>query len=145
MKGAYVATASVTTKAPAQAVYAALIDPAKIKQYLFGTEVSSDWKVGSRITYRGEWQGKSYEDRGEILELIPNKRFSSTYWSSMGGRPDSPEYYNTVTYDIAASRGVTTLTVTQDNIESDESASHSKSNWEMVLGALVKVAEAGLP
>jgi uncharacterized protein YndB with AHSA1/START domain len=129
MKGAYVATASVTTKASAEAVYAALMDPAKIKQYLFGTEVSSDWKVGSPITYRGEWQGKSYEDKGRILELIPNKRFSSTYWSSMGGLPDSPESYNTVTYDIASSRGVTTLTVTQDNIESEESASHSKSNW----------------
>ncbi len=44
--------------APPEAVWAALTDPAKIRRYLFGTKTDCDWKVGSRITYSGEWQGK---------------------------------------------------------------------------------------
>ena len=63
------ARASVDLKASAEKVWDALTDPAKIKQYLFGTDTECDWRVGSRIYYRGEWEGKHYEDKGEILEI----------------------------------------------------------------------------
>lgn len=49
-------------------VWEALTDPKLIKQYLFGTEVSTDWKVGSPITYRGVWNGREYEDKGRIIK-----------------------------------------------------------------------------
>ena len=52
------------TDAPAKNVWEALINPAMIKQYFFGTDVVSDWKVGNSIVWRGTWQGKEYEDKG---------------------------------------------------------------------------------
>ena len=70
--------ASIIVHAPAAKVWEALTNPAMIKQYLFGTEAISDWKVGSPITYKGEWQGKQYEDKGTIVELEPEKRLVST-------------------------------------------------------------------
>lgn len=63
----FMSEATTTINAPASKVWEALIDPDLIKQYLYGTEVTSDWKVGSPITYKGEWQGKAYEDKGQIL------------------------------------------------------------------------------
>ena len=63
-------------------VWQALSDPAKVKQYLFGTNMSADWRVGGRIEYRGSWEGKEYVDGGTILELEPEKILKSTYWSS---------------------------------------------------------------
>jgi hypothetical protein len=42
-------------------------DPERIKEYYLGAEVQTDWQVGSPITFKGEWEGKSYEDKGEIL------------------------------------------------------------------------------
>ena len=39
-------------------VWEALTSPQMIQQYLFGTQVTTDWQVGSPITYRGVWQGK---------------------------------------------------------------------------------------
>ncbi len=93
----------------------ALTQPDLIKQYLFGTEVTTDWKVGSPITYRGVWQGKPYEDKGKVLEVEPGRRIVSTFWSSLSGVPDQPEYYKTVQYELSIQGSAMRLTVTQDN------------------------------
>ncbi|MBS1193689.1 MAG: hypothetical protein H6R28_89, partial [Methanomicrobiales archaeon] len=53
-----IARASVTIRAPVSRVWDALVSPALIKQYMFGTDAVSDWKVGSPITWNGEWQGR---------------------------------------------------------------------------------------
>ena len=137
----YNAEAHVVIKANAARIWDALTNPAVIKKYLFGTEAVSTWKVGSPIVYRGEWNGQRYEDKGTILEIVPNKRLKSTYWSSMGGKPDLPQNYNTVTYELAENDGETTVTITQDNNPTAESAAHSKSNWESVLAVMKKLLE----
>ena len=45
------------------------MNPEAIKQYMFGTNVVTDWREGSPITWKGEWQGKSYEDKGVMFPL----------------------------------------------------------------------------
>jgi len=141
MKDTFTATAGITIGASAAAVWDALTNPKLIKQYLFGTDCRSDWKVGSPITYSGTWEGKPYQDKGTILELVPNKLFKSTYWSSFSGKPDVPENYNTVTYEISQKGSQTTLTVTQDNNGSKESADHSAENWRKVLATIKDLLE----
>ncbi len=136
-----IARTSVVIGAGAERVWAALTSPELIKRYLFGTEASSTWQVGAPITYRGVWEGKPYEDKGKILDLVPNKRLVSTYWSSMGGKPDRPENYNIVTYELAEVGGSTTLTVIQDNNESEEGARHAEANWSLVLKTMKEVLE----
>ena len=141
MKQPFVAKSSVTIHADAAKVWDALTNPLLIKQYLFGTEAISDWKEGSSITYRGVWEGKSYEDKGVIKKVEPKKLLVSTYWSSFSGLPDLPENYHTVTYSLNETDGQTTLTITQDNIATQESADHSQSNWNSVLETLKKLLE----
>jgi uncharacterized protein YndB with AHSA1/START domain len=135
------AEASVTIIASPAAVWKALTDPAMIKQYMFGTETISDWKVGSRITYKGVWDGKEYEDGGTILEIEPEKILKATYWSSMSGTEDKPENYSTITYLLEKTNGGTLLRITQDNCKTEESKKHSEDNWNMVLGVLKKMLE----
>lgn len=141
MKDSHVARASVEVSAGAEKVWRALTDPKLIKEYLFGTEAASDWKVGSPITYKGVWQGKAYEDKGTILEIVPNRVLKSTYWSGMSGLEDKPENYSTVTYELSESRGRTTVTVSQDNNPTRESADHSQANWTVVLKGLKDLLE----
>ncbi len=141
MAGKFVAKTSITINAPASQVWDALTKPELIKQYLFGTTVTTDWKVGSPITYKGEWQGKAYEDKGKVLKVEPGKLLVSTFWSSLSGVPDAPENYNTVSYELSAQGAGTKLTVTQDNNANQEEADHSKQNWDMVLQGLKKVLE----
>src|SRR5579872_296851 len=98
-KGLTVEKSILINATPAK-VWQALTDPAMVKEYLFGTDMSADWRVGGKIIYRGEWEGKKYEDGGEILELVPEKILKTTYWSSMSGTENKPENYLTVTYAL---------------------------------------------
>jgi len=141
MKETFLAKASIEVEARVAAVWKALVDPEMIKKYLFGTEATSDWKVGSAITYKGIWQGKPYEDKGRILELVPNQLLKSTYWSGMSGLEDKKENYSTVTYSLSEKDGKTTLLVTQDNNPTKESAAHSENNWGTVLKGLKEIVE----
>jgi uncharacterized protein YndB with AHSA1/START domain len=141
MKTNHVAKASISIHADPEKVWDALTNPALIKQYLFGTEAHSDWKKGSPITWKGVWEGKTYQDKGVILDIVPNTRLVATYWSSMSGKPDTPDQYNTVTYELARAGGATTLSITQDNNPTKESADHSASNWTMVLEAMKALLE----
>jgi uncharacterized protein YndB with AHSA1/START domain len=136
-----VAKASVLIKAPAAKVWDALTNPVLIEQYLFGTHVETDWQVGSPIIYRGIWEGKPYQDKGEILEVVPEKVLASTFWSALSGVPDDPAYYKTVRYELSSEDSATRLTVTQDNNDSEEEVEHSRANWEMVLNGIKKLVE----
>ena len=67
----HVAVAEVQIDATPARVWRALTDPAEIEQYMFGSKVETDWEPGSRIVWKGEYEGKSYEDHGEILRSNP--------------------------------------------------------------------------
>ncbi len=141
MNTGFIATQSVTINASAAKVWKALIDPKMIKQYLFGTEAISDWKVGSPIIYRGVWKEKAYEDKGTILTIVPERLLETTYWSGMSGLADVPENYKKVIYKIAPANQGTTLTVIQDNNATEDEKNHSEENWKIVLNALKELVE----
>lgn len=134
---------SIIINAPAEKVWKALTDPEIVKQYFFGTEVKSDWEVGSPITWTGQWEGKSYEDKGEILEITPGKYVKYSYWSSMGGTEDKPQNYQNVSYDLVEENGVTALEIGQENIKDEAAKVHSEQNWQAIFGKMKEMVEAG--
>ena len=141
MKDTFIAKKSITINAPASKVWDALTNPAMIKQYLFGTDAISDWKVGSPLIYKGMWEGKAYEDKGKILRLEPNKLLETTYLSGNSGLPDIPENYNKVTYELTPHDNQTTVSLTQDNNPTEEARDHAQNNWGMVLEGLKTLLE----
>ena len=143
MTGKFVAEKRITINASADAVWQALTDPALVKQYMHGTNMETSWKVGSPITWKGEWKGKAYEDKGKVLALEPKKLLRTTHWSPMGGSEDKPENYHTVTYELAERGGKTILTLKQGNNASQEEAdTMAEKNWGPVLEGLKTVAES---
>jgi len=141
MSNTAIAKATTTINAPAAKVWDAITKPDQIKQYMFGTQVTTDWKVGSPITYKGEWKGKPYEDKGQVLEIEPRKRLVSTFWSALAGLPDTPENYKTVRYELAPDGDRTKLTITQDNNASQDEAKEAEKNWKMVLDGIKQLVE----
>jgi uncharacterized protein YndB with AHSA1/START domain len=138
----FIAEKRITIDASVDAVWQALTDPELVKQYMHGTNMETDWKVGSPITWKGEWKGKAYEDKGEVLEVEPKNLLKHTHWSPMGGSEDKPENYHTVTYELAEQDGKTILALKQDNNASQEEADKmAESNWGPVLEGLKVVVE----
>jgi uncharacterized protein YndB with AHSA1/START domain len=137
-----VATAATDIHGTRREVWRALTDPDQIQKYMFGSKVETDWKPGSRITWKGEYEGKKYEDRGEILEVEHERRLKLTHFSPMSGEEDAPENYHTLVYELEESEGTTHVSLSQDNNKSDEAAEHSRANWEKMLSGLKEVVEA---
>ncbi|MGC2208426.1 MAG: SRPBCC domain-containing protein [Candidatus Dormiibacterota bacterium] len=133
---------SITINASADAVWQALTDPEMVRQYMYGTNMETDWQVGSPITWKGEWQGSTYEDKGSVLEVKPRQLLRVTHWSPTAGTEDTPDNYHTVTYELAGEEGTTTLTVKQDNNASQEEADKmAENNWGPVLEGLKAAVE----
>jgi len=137
----HVATAQCEIDAPPEKVWRALTDPQLIKKYMFGSEVRTDWKPGSPITWQGEFGGRKYMDKGEIITVEPGRRLEITHFSPLTGQEDRPENYHRVSYELQQTDGGTSLRLTQDNSSSAEEAEHSAATWQMMLDGLKKVAE----
>lgn len=142
MKSSITGKVTAIIKAPADKVWEALTKPEIIKQYFFNTNTETDWKPGSPIKFTGEWQGKTYEDKGTVLENVAGKRIKYSYWSSMSGIEDKPENYANITYTIE-SQGIdqTGVIIEQENIPDEKMKIHSEENWGKVLNAMKDLLE----
>jgi uncharacterized protein YndB with AHSA1/START domain len=136
-----IAKAFTSINAPSDQVWKALVDPKAIKQYMFGTNVVSNWHETSPIVWKGEWQGKPYEDKGVILQLKPGRIIQYSHFSPLSGLPDKPENYHIVTIELSADGNQTHVSLTQDNNATEEERSDSEKNWGMMLAALKKFLE----
>jgi uncharacterized protein YndB with AHSA1/START domain len=141
MAANFVAKASTTVNASASDVWQALTNPEIIKVYMFGTEVQSDWKTGSPITWRGNYQGNSYEDKGKILQVLPDKLLQYTYHSSLSGIEDKPENYFNITFELEEDNGQTNVAVTNSNLPDEKSQEHAEKNWQAVLSKMKEAVE----
>src|SRR6185503_20825371 len=131
----------ITIHAPVEEVWDALTRPELIRQWFFGVDTRTTWMEGTPITHRGEYQGKPYEDRGEILKFEPPKLLSHTHWSSMSGLPDIKENYQRVTYSLVDKGRSTELTLTEVNLPSEEGKELSDKSWDVALDMLKQMLE----
>ncbi len=139
----YSTSATIDIHAPRNLVWRALTEPALVKQYFFGTNLETTWALGSDLFFRGEWEGKPYEDRGTVIAFAPEKTLSYNYWSAFSGKEDKPELRHLIRFDLEdAPGGGVRLKIDQSNIDTQEHADHSAKNWQGVLAELKKFVEA---
>ena len=132
---------TVTIDAPEERVWQALTTPAEIKGWFFGVDTESDWRQGGQLVHRGEYQGKPYEDKGEILRIEPPTLLVHTHWSDVSGLPDEPASYQVVTWSLRERDGRTDLTVSEENLPSEQAKATSDQSWPMVLENLQGLLE----
>jgi len=135
-----------TVNATPAAVWKALTNANTLKQFFFGSDVSTDWRVGSPIYFRGTWKGKPYEDKGSIQAFDSGERLAFTHWSPLSGMEDRPENYHVVTFELRPMRDGTEVVLTQTNQNdaeplTPENRKEYAKNWTMVLEGLKKAVE----
>jgi len=132
---------ATTINAPIAEVWDALVNPVQIKKYFFGTEMKSDLKVGSPITFSGVWDGTPYEDKGTILEKFEGRKLKYNYWSSFSGTTDEPANYANITYELEEKNGQTIYTLTQDGLKDEAAVEQSRKNWEAIFKGMKELLE----
>ncbi len=131
----------ITFTAKAEKVWDGLTNPEIVKEYFFGTNLKSDFTVGSPITFSGDWDGITYEDKGTILEIEPFKFLRYTYWSSMSGTEDILENYAEISYQIIENNESTTLVITQTGLKEEDDMKQHEQNWLHIFNGLKKIIE----
>ena len=138
------AQVSRTLHAPVDEIWRVLTNARQVGSLFMGSTVETDFHVGSPITFKGEFKGRPYEDKGEILSVDECRRLSFSHYSGMSGAPDMPESYHVVTFDLKPDSDGTRVTLTQSNLtggvrQSDiaHKADYEKT-WSAVLDGLDK-------
>lgn len=145
MRNDFIAKSTIQINSPAAKVWEALTIPDKIKHYMFGTNVISDWKEGSPIIWKGEWNGKHYEDKGTILKYKPYDLIEYSHFSPISGLPDKPENYHKVKIELSRKGNLTIVSLSQDNNLTEDEREHSEKNWKLMLEGLKKFVEDNIP
>jgi len=137
----FTASAQTQVDAPPSRVWSALTDPAEIATYMEGALVETTWEVGSPITWSGDYQGRPYQDKGEVLTYDEPQLLSVTHYSPLMGQPDEPESYHTLVYILTEHAGGTLLELTQDGCTDEEQAEQFSTNWQQMLDGLKSQVE----
>lgn len=123
-------------------VWDVLTNPEKIKGYLFGTEVLTDWSIGSPIVFQGEYNGQQYKDKGNVIDSKKNELLKYNYWSGFSGLEDKPENYSLVTYKIKnLDDNSVNFTWHQQGFSSEEGKCHTEKGLTKMLEQIKKLSE----
>lgn len=131
----------LTINAPIERVWAALTQPELVKQYFFGTDLVTTWEPQTPIYFRGEWEGKPYEDKGTVLSFVPLQSLEYNYFSSWSDVEDAPENYQIIRYKVKPLGAKTMLIIEQHNIDTIDKKVHSLQNWKGLMMEIKKLLE----
>lgn len=129
--------------APASKVWGTLTNPELMVQWMTDAEmnITSEWKVGSPIVFRGNLHGIDYENKGTILQFEPEKILEYNYWSSLSQQADEPENYAVITFRLSATDDKTTLAFTQSNFLAETTYKHFNFYWNTALELMKRLNE----
>jgi len=137
----HIATAELDIAAPPERIWTLLTRRGPDPDVMFGSEVVSDWTVGSRISWRGEWEGEAFEDRGDVLELEPPHRMVVTHFSPLSGEEDVPENHHRLEFRLEPlGADATHVVLSQGGNADADAAEHSAANWLTMLEGLARAA-----
>lgn len=137
----------VLFNAPKEKVWNLLTNPDVTKEYMFGCEVLSDWKIGSPILWKGQTEdGKEIiYVKGNIIDVIAGQKVTFTMFDPNMQLDDVPENYLNLTYELKEMDDKTLLKLTQGNFASvadgKKRYEESLKGWEMILPLMKQIAE----
>ena len=118
-------------------VFKALTDTDATAKFWFGNAVTSDWKVGSPVTFHRE--GKLILS-GKVIEHDAPRRLS--YKFTPHHEPHNGSETSRVVMDLEQQKDQVKLTVTHDDFAPDSKVFASISNgWPLVLSSLKSYLE----
>jgi uncharacterized protein YndB with AHSA1/START domain len=120
-------------------VFKALTDTEATARFWFGNAVTSDWKVGSPVTFR---RNGELIVSGKVLEFDPPRRLSYTFHSQHDGL--FTEQPSRVVLEIEQQKDQVKLTMIHDDFPAGSKVFEKISNgWPLVLSSLKSYLEAG--
>src|ERR1700712_5561775 len=106
---------TIRINAVAEKIWQILTKPEFVKQWQYGSNLITDWTIGSNIQFSTEWQGKIFEQWGKVLEMIPGKLIRYSLFAPRPGLEDKPENYFIMNYVLTPEGEYTKLEIIQED------------------------------
>lgn len=106
---------TIIVKAPIQKVWDALTQPEQVKRWQYGSDLITDWKVGSDIRFRTAWEDKVFEQWGKILEIKTGKLIKYSLFAPRPDLADKPENYFIMNYVLTEENSHVKLEIIQED------------------------------
>jgi uncharacterized protein YndB with AHSA1/START domain len=133
---------TIKIKAPVEKVWEILTKPEFVKQWQYGSELITDWNIGSDIRFQIEWEGTLFEQWGKILDLKQNELIKYSLFAPRPGLEDKPENYFVMNYILKADKGHTILEIIQNDNRPGAVQEEPQGEENPILQGLKQIAEA---
>lgn len=141
---------TILIEASSSEVWDWLVNPDKTKQYMFGCEAVSNWKINSPIDWKMIHDGAELIPvKGFIKELIPTKKLVYTVIDPFAEYEDIPENYLNVIYQLEEKSDGVLFTVTQNGFETAQDGLkryqevyNNGEGWNPILVSIKELIEA---
>lgn len=122
-------------------VWDALTKPELVKLWQYGSEIITNWEVGSDIRFRTEWEDKVFEQWGKILEVRPTELLKYSLFAPRPGLEDTPGNYFIMSYILTTENDQTKLEIIQEDNRPGAVQEAPQGEENPVLKMLKEVAE----
>lgn len=98
--------------------------------------------MASPISFQGNYEGQTYQHKGNILEVEKNNTLKYNYWSSFSGLKNKPESYAIVTYKLEKKNNAQIVfTCKQEGFANEAGKCHSENGLKIMLDQIKEIAE----
>lgn len=106
---------TIYLNAPIEKVWNALTKPELVKQWQYGSDLITDWKISNEIRFRNEWEGQVFEQWGTVLDVVPNQKIKYSLFFPRPELEDKPENYFIMSYILSEENQKTKLEIIQED------------------------------
>jgi len=133
---------SVKLNAPINKIWDVLTKPELVKQWQYGSDLATDWKIGSEIRFKTEWEGQIFEQWGKILEIVPQKLIRYSLFAPRPDLEDKPENYFVMNYILSKEKNYIRLDIIQEDNRQGAVQEAPQGEENPVLSALKTLIES---
>ncbi|MEJ7829294.1 MAG: SRPBCC family protein [Segetibacter sp.] len=132
---------TITLNASVKKVWDTLTKPELVKLWQYGSDLITNWDVGSDINFRTEWEGKVFEQWGKILEIRPNELIKYSLFAPRPDLEDKPENYFVMSYHLTDENERTKLEIIQEDNRPNAVQEEPQGEENPILKSLKEVVE----
>ncbi|KQO29728.1 ATPase [Flavobacterium sp. Leaf82] len=127
--------------APIDKVWNTLTKPELVKQWQYGSDLITDWKIGNEIRFKNEWEGQVFEQWGTILEVVTNKKIKYSLFFPRPELEDKPENYFIMSYILSEENQKIKLEIIQEDNRSGAVQERPQGEENPILQGLKALIE----
>lgn len=131
----------ISINATLQKVWDTLTKPEFVKLWQYGSDLQTNWEVGSPIRFVTKWEDKVFEQWGTVLEFSPTSKLRYSLFAPRPDLEDKPENYFEMIYSLTNNNGQTKLEIIQEDNRPNAVQEDEQGEENPVLKMLKQIAE----